>query len=223
MFRTALYISQVTALPSPEVSFSAHNSSIPHCVAQSKVSDPPSRATTESQAGPHSTHCQTYLSQPGYSNSTLYLALLPTPPHPLRKLPLLLPDIHKARPRLEHLERVAHVVPADLAVRVGEAVLALALDLAGPHAPLDRAQRRRAEREAEADDGRRDEGLDGYVEREGGRGGGGGGGGAGGCGCGCGAVGLEDRVFLGRVAAGDGSLVHWLASGTKGLGSLRMC
>lgn len=96
--------------------------------------------------------------------STLHLRLLPATPHPLGKLLPLPPDIHEPGPGLEHFERVADIIPAHLPTSIQEPFLALPLDLAGPHPPLDRPERRGAERQPEADHRRGDDGLDGYVE-----------------------------------------------------------
>lgn len=122
--------------------------------------------------------------------------------HPLCELLALLANVHEARPAFEQLEWVAHVVLVDLAAAVGGALLARALDVARPDAPLDRPQVRRVEHEAEGDDDGCDDGLEADVEgqrgrrrrllrgaqgREGRR-----------------SVGLQGRVLVGRVAAVGG-------------------
>jgi len=86
---------------------------------------------------------------------------------PLGKLPPLPPDVDEAGARLEYLERVADVVALDLTVGVGEALGALALNLARPYAPLDGPQRRRPQHQAQGQYEQRNHRLDGDVEREG--------------------------------------------------------
>ena len=94
------------------------------------------------------------------------MPLFPALLDPLGKLGPLPSNINETRPGLEHLEGVADVVAVDLAVGAGESGGAFALNLARPHAPLDRPQRRRSEDQTQARDEQRDDGLDGDVERE---------------------------------------------------------
>lgn len=78
---------------------------------------------------------------------------------PLRKIFPLLPDVYKAWPRLEEPVRVSHIVLVALLV-------ALALDLARPLAPLDRPQVRRPQHQPQADYQQRRHRLDGDVDGE---------------------------------------------------------
>ena len=103
----------------------------------------------------------------GFGISCEMRPLLASPiPHPVRKLPPLLPDVHKAGSGLEGPEGVADIALADLPACVQEPFISLPLDLAGPHPPLDRLEGRGPQDEAEADDGGRDDGLDRDVYRQ---------------------------------------------------------
>jgi hypothetical protein len=84
-------------------------------------------------------------------------------PDPGRKLPSLLPDIHKPGPALQCPKGVTDIVLLDLPTPIYEALLAFSLDLAGPHAPLYWSKVWAAEHEAETDEENGDGGLDGDI------------------------------------------------------------
>lgn len=81
---------------------------------------------------------------------------------PFRKLLPLLSNVHKARPRLQQLEWVSHVIPSHVTIRILERLFSFALDLTGPYAPSNRPQRRRIENQSE----HYDEGCDHGFERD---------------------------------------------------------
>ncbi len=79
--------------------------------------------------------------------------LFPVPAFdPLGKLLPLLPDVDEAWSTLQEPERVPPIVLVHFSVGVHESLLALALDLAGPDAPLDGPQGGSSQDESKAGD-----------------------------------------------------------------------
>lgn len=101
--------------------------------------------------------------------STHFSSALASRPHPLRELTPLTPDIHEPRPRLQYAERVTNEILLHLATAPEEALLALALDLARPHPPLDRPQLRGVCHEPQQRHDEARDRLDRDIDGEGGR------------------------------------------------------
>lgn len=137
----------------------------------------------------HSTHLsQTWWT--GLCRYSFQSFSLPLPLSPLRKLLPLPSDVHKPRSRLQYRKWIS---PEVLLILPGQALLALALNLARPHIPANRTELGAAKNKPQNNNESRYYGFGGYVKRQRGRRGGrrvrGYGRG-------------EDGVFLGGVAAG---------------------